>query len=286
MHQENQTDQRQATLYMELLKKTLEFSLWEDPGKPIETVAYRAGILRPLVLFMSRLLGKARLRVVVLRDMERERKMRGSTWPSYAHTMVGFARLNNLQEAVETVLRENIPGDLIETGVWRGGCCILMKAILTAHGDMNRRIYVADSFQGLPPPNVEKYPQDAGDKHHVHGFLEVSKQQVEENFRMFGLLDENVVFLQGWFKDTLPNAPFQKLSLMRLDGDMYESTMDALSSLYDKLSIGGFCIIDDYALPGCRKAVDDFRALRKIHEAIVKIDHSGCYWRKEESTKA
>jgi O-methyltransferase len=285
MHQDNQPDHRPTALYLELMKNTLEFSLWEDPGKPLETVAYRAGILRPLVLILSRLLSKARLRLVVLRDMERERRMRGSTWPSYAHTMVGLARLNNLQQSVETILTENIPGDLIETGVWRGGCCILMKATLTAHGDKSRRIFVADSFRGLPPPDTAKYPQDAGDEHHVHGFLEVSKQQVEENFRKYGLLDENVLFLEGWFKDTLPKAPFQKLSLMRLDGDMYESTMDALTNLYDKLSVGGFCIIDDYALPGCRKAVDDFRAQRKIEDPIIKIDHSGCYWRKERITK-
>jgi O-methyltransferase len=88
------------------------------------------------------------------------------------------------------------------------------------------------------------------------------------------------VFLQGWFKDTLPNAPFKQLSVMRLDGDMYESTMDALTSLYDRLSVGGFCVIDDYALAGCAKAVDNFRASRSIEEPLVKIDYSGFYWRK------
>jgi len=285
MHQENQPDQHLAALYLELIKKTLEFSLWEDPGKPLEVVAYRAGILRPLVLMITGLLSKARLRLMVMRDMEKERKMPATTWPSYAHTMVGLPRLNNLQRLVETVLKENIPGDLIETGVWRGGCCILMKATLAAHGDKNRRIFVADSFQGLPPPDAAKYPQDAGDKHHVHEFLAVSKKQVEENFRKYGLLDENVLFLEGWFKDTLPKAPFQKLGLMRLDGDMYESTMDALANLYDRLSIGGFCIIDDYALPGCRKAVDDFRLQREIVEPLIKIDHGASYWRKEKIPK-
>jgi O-methyltransferase len=194
--------------------------------------------------------------------------------------MVGMARLDNLQQAAETVLKENIPGDLIETGVWRGGSCILMKAVLSAYGDSTRRVFVADSFQGLPPPDTSKSPADTGDKHHVHEFLEVSKEQVEENFRKYGLLDGRVVFLKGWFKDTLPKAPFERLALMRLDGDMYESTMDALKSLYDRLSDGGFCIIDDYALVGCRKAVDDFRKDRKIEEPLIKIDYSGCYWRK------
>lgn len=275
-----------AALYLNLVKKTLSFSLWEDPGKPVETVAYRAGLLRPVVVGISRLLSKMRLRIVVLRDMEQERRIPGSTWPSYAHTMVGVARLDNLQNATEMVIKEKVPGDLIEAGVWRGGSCILMKAVLTAYGDTSRRVFVADSFQGLPPPDTSKSPADAGDTHHVHEFLEVSKEQVEDNFRKYGLLDDRVVFLKGWFKDTLPKAPFDRLSVMRLDGDMYESTMDTLESLYDRLSPGGFCIIDDYVLPGCRKAVDDFRAKRKIKEPLIKIDYSGCYWRKATAVQA
>jgi len=267
-------------LYLDLLKKTLRFSLWEDPGKPLEVVAYRAGFLRPLVLTTAHLLSKVRLRIVVLRDMEMERRLPGSTWPSCAHTMVSRQRLDNIQAAVETVLRDNIPGDLIETGVWRGGSCILMRAILKTHGDTSRRVFVADSFEGLPKPDAAKHHSDAGDKHHTHEFLAVSKEVVEDNFRQYGLLDDQVVFLKGWFKDTLPSAPLQHISVMRLDGDMYGSTMDALESLYDKLSVGGFCIIDDYALPGCRAAVDDFRELRKIAEPLIEIDHTGRYWRK------
>jgi O-methyltransferase len=277
----NRADQEAPTLYLQLIKKTLGFSLWEDPGKPLEAVAYRAGPLRFVVDFIAKALSKVRLRIVVLRDMKQETRIPGSTWPSYAHTMVGTARLDNLQCAVETILRESVPGDLIETGVWRGGCCMLMKAVLMAYGDRTRRVFVADSFQGLPKPDVSKAPADAGDQHHEHEFLEVSKEQVEGNFRKYGLLDERVVFLKGWFKDTLPLAPFEKLAVMRLDGDMYESTMDALSSLYDRLSPGGFCIIDDYALAGCKKAVDDFRTVRKISEPLIKIDYSGCYWRKQ-----
>lgn len=194
--------------------------------------------------------------------------------------MVSMQRLDNLQQLVTTVLREDVPGDLIETGVWRGGSCIFMKAILAVHGDSTRRIFVADSFAGLPKPNAEQYPSDAGDKHHVHDFLAISKEQVEENFRKYGLLDDRVVFLKGWFKDTLPAAPIEQLALMRLDGDMYESTMDALTNLYPKLSSGGFCIIDDYALRGCREAVDDFRTREKITAPLIEIDHYGRFWRK------
>jgi O-methyltransferase len=271
-------------LYFELLKNTLRFVFWEDPGKPLETVSYRAPRLcRPALNAAARLMARFRLRLVVLRDMEHERRLPGSTWPACAHTMVSRQRLDNIQEAVEAVLRDNVPGDLIETGVWRGGSCILMRAILKAFGATNRRVFVADSFAGLPPPNAELYPADKGDKHHKHEFLAVSKEEVEENFRKYGLLDEQVVFLKGWFKDTLPSAPIEKLALMRLDGDMYESTMDALTALYDKLSPGGFCIIDDYGLPGCRAAVDEFRQRQRIDEALHKIDESSRYWRKSRA---
>ncbi|HNQ74097.1 MAG TPA: TylF/MycF family methyltransferase [Verrucomicrobiota bacterium] len=280
MPQDALTDRSPGQLYLDLLKKTLHFSLWEDPGKPIESVAYRAGVGAALVRGVAALLKKVRLRLVVLRDMDQERRYPGSTWPAYAHTMVSRQRLDNLQQLVTTVLQENVPGDLIETGVWRGGSCIFMKAILAVHGEATRRVFVADSFAGLPKPNAAQYPSDAGDEHHVHDFLAVSREQVEENFRKYGLLDERVVFLKGWFKDTLPVAPIQQLALMRLDGDMYESTMDALVHLYPKLSAGGFCIIDDYALAGCQKAVDDFRTREKITAPLVEIDHTGRFWRK------
>jgi O-methyltransferase len=197
--------------------------------------------------------------------------------------MIGLKRMDNLSYCVETVLRDNIPGDLIETGVWRGGACILMRGILAAHGVTNRKVYVADSFRGLPKPNEKEYPADTGDKHHLYSFLAVSRQQVEENFKRYGLLDSQVAFLEGWFKDTLPGLPAKELAVIRLDGDMYESTMDALRNLYPRLAPGGFCIIDDYCLSGCQKAVEDFRKEHKILEPIQDIDGFGAYWRRSKS---
>lgn len=196
--------------------------------------------------------------------------------------MIGFKRLDNLQFCIESVLRDRVEGDLIETGVWRGGACIFMRAVLAAYGVEDRKVYVADSFEGLPKPDdPEKFPADKGDKHYIHTYLAVSKEEVENNFRKYRLLDDQVVFLKGWFKDTLPNAPIKKLALLRLDGDMYGSTMDALVNLYPKLSSGGFCIIDDYALRGCKLAVDDYRAKQKINSEMKTIDWTGRYWRKE-----
>lgn len=201
--------------------------------------------------------------------------------PGYADTMIGLKRLDNLQFCIETVIRERVEGDLIETGVWRGGACIFMRAVLAAYNILDRIVYVADSFEGLPKPDPEKFPADKGDKHHIYTFCAVSQDEVENNFRKYGLLDDKVVFLKGWFKDTLPNAPIEKLAVLRLDGDMYGSTMDALTNLYPKLSKGGFCIIDDYALHGCRKAVDDFRAENGIYAEMKVVDWTGRYWRKE-----
>ena len=268
-------------LYLDLLKKTVSHSLWEDPGRPLETVIYKVHpLLRPFVKGIAALLRTFHYRLVRHVAFTPQERTSGLIWPSVGETMIGMKRLDNLQFCVESVLREQVPGDLIETGTWRGGACIFMRAVLAAHGVTDRRVFVADSFKGLPPPNTAKYRSDEGDQHHAMQYLAVSKETVEENFRKYGLLDDQVIFLQGWFKDTLPAAPIQKLAVMRLDGDMYESTMDALTSLYGKLSPGGYCIIDDYALAGCRKAVEDFRIQNGISEPIAAIDAMGSFWRK------
>ncbi len=208
-------------------------------------------------------------------------KRLGAIWPSRAHTMIGLPRLNNIRACAETVLKEGIAGDFIETGVWRGGAVIFMRGILKAYGIRNRLVWVADSFQGLPPADPAKYPKESPIDFHQFADLAVSLEQVRENFARYELLDEQVRFLKGWFRDTLPKAPIEKLALMRLDGDLYESTMDALVALYPKLSPGGFAIIDDYNLvQACNDAVDDFRRERGIAEPISLIEGGGGFWRK------
>lgn len=205
----------------------------------------------------------------------------GRDWPSTAHSMIGLKRLQNLRDSVETVIRGRIPGDLIETSVWRGGACILIRGILKAHAIADRTVYVADSFAGLPPPDDKTYPHDAGDKHHRFGELAVPLEQVQAAFRAYGLLDGQVAFLKGWFKDTLATLGERRFALIRLDGDMYESTIQALDALYPRLSRGGIAIIDDYgAIRACRQAVDEFRARHAIVEPLVEIDWSGRWWRK------
>ncbi len=150
-----------------------------------------------------------------------EQRTGGRVWPFRAHTMIGLKRLEDFQYCVETAIKEGIPGDLIETGVWRGGACIFMRAILKAYGEESRTVWVADSFAGLPPPDAQNYPADAGDILHTHDVLAIPRETVARNFEAYDLLDDQVRFLQGWFKDTLPNAPIKQLAVMRLDGDLY-----------------------------------------------------------------
>lgn len=210
----------------------------------------------------------------------------GGDWPPRAHTMIGLKRLDNLQHCVETVLRDEIPGDLIETGVWRGGASIFMKGVLDARGDKKRRVWLADSFQGLPPPDPAKYPADKRWNFRKSSELAISRSTVEQNFRAYGLFDDRVRFLEGWFKDTLPKAPIDRIAVLRMDGDLYESTTHVLDALYAKLSPGGFLIVDDFMLPPCRSAVDDFRRKHAISEPIVGIDGSGAYWRKSAQAES
>jgi O-methyltransferase len=206
----------------------------------------------------------------------------GIDWPAEAETMIGMQRLTSLQDCVETVLAEDIPGDLIECGVWRGGACILMRAVLAAHGDEMRSVWVADSFEGLPPADPENYKADKGLRTQpLAGILGVSEKEVRANFERYGLLDDRVRFLPGWFKDTLQDAPIDRIAVLRIDGDLYESTIQALDALYPRLSPQGFCIIDDYHdLKPCREAVTDYRTKHGITAEIVDIDGTAVLWRK------
>ena len=207
----------------------------------------------------------------------------GRDWPSQAKTMIGQVRMRNLRHLVERAIEGGVPGDLIETGVWRGGACIYMRAILAAYGDSDRKVWVADSFEGLPPPDETMFPADKGDTHHIYDQLRVSIDEVKENFTQYGLLDNQVEFLQGWFKDTLATSAINQLAILRLDGDMYESTIEALDALYPKLSAGGYVIIDDYNLFPCRQAVTDYRDRHNISEMIEDVDGAAVFWRKEKN---
>lgn len=262
-------------LYLDLMKRCLTNSIYGDPNW--KALGQQSVWTRRI----SAILAARRVQIVRATPFDAQTRAEGHDWPQQAHTMIGLKRLDNLQFCVEQALAQSIPGDFLEAGVWRGGAAILMRAVLKAYGVTDRRVWVADSFEGLPPP-CDDYPQDRGDKHSTRPELAVSLEQVQSNFARYDLLDEQVCFLPGWFRDTLPQAPMEQLAVVRLDGDMYESTMDGLTHLYPKLSPGGFLIVDDYgALPPCRQAVDDYRAANHITEEIVPVDQTGVYWQRK-----
>jgi O-methyltransferase len=210
---------------------------------------------------------------------------------SDAVSMIPLGRFDNMAFCIESILSERIPGDLIEAGVWRGGAAIFMRGVLKAHGVTDRAVWAADSYEGLPVPDAEKFPLEARVQsgpviQKSYRNLAVGLDEVKRNFAAYGLLDDQVKFLKGWFKDTLPGAPVSALSLIRLDGDFYESTRDGLNALYDRLSVGGYVIIDDYGEDTwtyCRKAVDEFRTERKIQDPLVPVDSKCTYWRRTAS---
>lgn len=270
-------------LYLDLLKRTLsranarpETLVEVSPDRALSRAAFRA--LRPL-------LGRRGIRLMRARAINLEGIDLGLVAHPDAETMIGMRRLDNLHELVLDVLRTGVPGDLVETGIWRGGATILMRGILKAYGVTDRVVWAADSFEGLPAPDPGRYPADAGvPMWSEEGWtidLTAPIDEVRENFARYGLLDDQVRFLPGWFRDTLPSAPINRISVLRLDGDLYESTIQALEALYPKVSVGGFVIVDDYgAWEPCRKATDAYRAANHIEDEIRWIDWTGAYWQK------
>ncbi len=211
----------------------------------------------------------------------------GLLGPTMAHTMVGVDRLDNVRRLMQLTLEEKIPGDFIEAGVWRGGCCILMRGILAVNEIRDRKVYVADSFAGVPAPRPDLYPADRDLRLDLNTELAVPLEAVKENFRRYGLLDDQVVFVEGLFSETLRALDAGPFALARLDGDLYESTYIALQCLYPKLSPGGFLIIDDYGVVrACRQAVDDYRTEHNIDAPINWIDRTGVWWRRPRESQS
>ncbi|MCP3759032.1 TylF/MycF family methyltransferase [Streptomyces sp. TBY4] len=247
--------QNTAELYLDLLEKVVTNVVYEDAPIPNEWFPEQ--------------------------DFRPENRETGTDWPSVAHTMVGLKRIRNIRTLLDQVVADGVPGDFIETGVWRGGLCIFARGYFKAHGITDRTVWLADSFEGIPVTGDESHPMDQEMAlHRSNDVLGVSADTVRENFGRYGLLDDQVRFLPGWFKDTLPTAPVEQLAVLRLDGDLYESTLDALDNLYPKLSTGGFVVIDDYFIPACRKAVDEFREKHGITDEVEAIDDYSVFWRR------
>lgn len=278
----NYTTEVVASLYLNLLKKTITRYTTPENFAPYEV---RKGEIRKFFFSILKVLLVSSKELEIVRRLTFNPKDRfdGRDRPTEALTMIGIRRLNNLEKCLVDVLNEGVPGDIIETGVWRGGACVFARAVLKAYGCTERKVWVADSFKGLPSPNPKLFPLDVGCNLWSNPKLSISLEEVKKNFAKYDLLDDQVQFLVGWFRDTLPKAPIERLAVMRLDGDMYESTMDSLTYLYPKLSLCGYIIIDDYFAPACRKAVEDYRNKNGITDKIHTIDWSGVFWKKTKT---
>jgi O-methyltransferase len=212
-------------------------------------------------------------------SMNPQRYTGSECWPLEADTMVGVHRMVNVYESLKEVTMKNIPGDFVETGVWKGGACILANAVIHEFNEQtNRKVYVFDSFEGLPAPYME---EDAGDNHHTIACLAINLESVKNNFSKYGLLTDNVEFRKGFFSETMKHvSDIEKIAVLRLDGDMYSSTIEVLEALYDKVQEGGIIIVDDWTLPGAKNAVHDFLREKNSSPEFVTIDNYSVFWRK------
>ena len=272
-------------LYLDLLKKCLTRYIFPETHWPLWRPKDRKwhGIRWLAIQTVQKLLASRDLEILRRIPFDTTKRMYGEDCPATAETMIGLKRLDNLQDCITDLIQKGIPGDLLEAGVWRGGAAIFMRGVLQAYGDTSRVVWVADSFQGFPKVDTERYPADGQEDWDADCFkiFAVPLEEVKTNFAGYGLLDERVRFLKGWFKDTLPNAPIERLALLRLDADMYSSTMEVLTILYSKLAVGGYVIVDDYNSKSmCRKAVDDFREQQQITEKISAIDREAVFWQR------
>jgi O-methyltransferase len=265
-------------MYLDLLKRALTRALIAGPPER-HTFRPTRSLFRAVHPLLKKTLAAWNLELVRVRphnpDAYLESGHEAQNRIEDAETMVGLRQLDSLHACIADVIKNNISGDFLEAGVWRGGVTIFMRGALKAYGDAVRRIWVADSFSGLPRPDprVESFDWNTGD-------MAVSLDQVKRNFERYGLLDERVRFLPGFFEDTLPGS-VGALSILRLDADLYQSTKVALEALYPKLSVGGYAIFDDYQnLSDCRRAVDEYREGHGILDEIIKVDRRAIYWRR------
>lgn len=177
---------RPQMLYLDLLKKSLTFLLWPEPPRPISLLDPRPWYRQAFVAALLWVTERLGLQLARVTEIPEAARAGGRIWPVYAHTMIGRRRLDSLQACIEAVLRDAVPGDLIETGVWRGGASIFMRGVLAAAEVTDRKVFVADSFQGLPAPKPGLYAADRGDEHHRMKYLAVSLSEVRANFERYG----------------------------------------------------------------------------------------------------
>ena len=208
----------------------------------------------------------------------------------YSYTMVSYQRLSNVYVLAELAEKNKIDGAFVECGVWKGGCSAVM-AFVAEKAKSNRKVWLFDSFEGLPEPTKEDgnmakdYANNkAGGKLKTINECVSSLEDVKEVFfKILKINPQNIVIKKGWFQNTLPVAKNEigPISILRLDGDWYDSTKCCLDNLYDNVIISGYIIIDDYGhWEGTRRALDEFLKERKIKINLIKVDYTGVYFKK------
>lgn len=267
--------------YFDILARSLTAIIYPESCNHPASLDGKTGFKRFIWRLLHDYLNKRNMVIYHLEEMDQEARVNGEDWPQIACTMVGMKRLGNIRECVEACLANHIEGSFVECGVWRGGSLIMMKGVLDFHGASDRKIYGFDSFQGMPKPDYKRYPKEQDIDLSDTEYLVVTEKDVLANFANFGFDMENIHLVPGWFKDTLPSSSIEKVAVLRLDGDHYESTIQILDNLYDKVSSGGFIIVDDYnSWDGCRLAVADFCEKRGINPSLTAIDNHSVYWQK------
>lgn len=188
------------------------------------------------------------------------------------YSMASRARLRGLYRAVRSVVRRNVPGDVVECGTARGGSAALMGLALQRLG-VRRRLWVFDTFEGLPPPS-DADPDRAIAERFV-GECQGDLQEVEDLFRLLGI-HASTTFVKGLFQDTLPRTPVGAIAVLHLDGDWHDSVMTCFEHLYAHVSPGGVIQIDDYGhWAGARKATDAFLGRHAPGVRLRYVDYTG-----------
>lgn len=263
--------------YLDLLKRALVN--WIYPEHELQVGYLQSDHVAINKLERNRYLRDIRYREAEKFDKLLEKKRQGFV-TVLSHTLVGLRRLNHLEYCARQIFANQISGDFFEAGVCQGGASIFLRALQVTMGEAHRITWAADSFEGLP---VASAPQDEGLDFTESNFpwLAISAETVEENFRRYNLWSDKVRLVKGWFENSLPQLQVGPISLLRLDADLYQSTREVLIYLYDKVSPGGFIVVDDYgSFESCKLAIDDFRSERGISEPLKWIDWSGVWWQK------
>ena len=206
-------------------------------------------------------------------DQYQEKRLTKDILP---YTLVGPERIHNLYVLARRIEQENIPGDVIECGVYRGGTAAILARRAT-HSKMNRIVWLFDSFQGMPPTTQA----DGKDAQEWVGKLTTSPNEVKEVLKRTGAILDRVRIIPGFYENTLPTVEIPQIALLNLDCDWYESVKLCLHKFYDSVVPGGFISFDDYGYwPGCKLAVDEFFQERALPYALQEVDSCARWFQK------